>query len=96
MYGTNSKTSRCPVWNRRRPFPAEPPSKRGADMKNHRRQMRGITLNSLKDELYSLNMRMLLAMQAHDGEELERLKKESEEVREKIGRLCSGSLLPRP
>lgn len=27
---------------------------------------RGMTLNSLKDRLYSLNMRMRLAMQNHD------------------------------
>lgn len=30
-------------------------------MERHRRQMRGVTLNALKDDLYSLNRRMLLA-----------------------------------
>lgn len=29
---------------------------------------RGVTLNTLKDELYSLNMRLLLAMQHHNKE----------------------------
>ena len=29
---------------------------------------RGVTLNTLKDELYSLNMRLLLAMQHHNEE----------------------------
>ena len=29
---------------------------------------RGVTLNDLKEELYSLNMRLLLAIQNHDGE----------------------------
>lgn len=29
---------------------------------------RGVTLNSLKDEMYSLNMRMRLAMQHHNEE----------------------------
>lgn len=50
---------------------------------------RGITLNSLKEELYSLNMRMRLAMQNHNEEEQEALRKEIAEVQEEID--CMGS-----
>lgn len=50
---------------------------------------RGITLNSLKEQLYSLNMRMRLAMQNHNEEEQEVLKKEMAEIQEEID--CMGS-----
>ena len=45
---------------------------------------RGITLNSLKEELYSLNMRMLLAIQNHNEEMQKELKKEMARVQEEI------------
>ena len=43
---------------------------------------RGITLNSLKEELYSLNMRMLLAIQNHNEEMQKELKNEMAWVKE--------------
>ena len=45
---------------------------------------RGITLNSLKEELYSLNMRMLLAIQNQNEEMQKELKKEMARVQEEI------------
>lgn len=51
---------------------------------------RGITLNSLKERLYSLNMRMRLAMQNHNEEEQEALRKEMAEVQEEIMGLGGG------
>lgn len=48
---------------------------------------RGVTLNILKDELHSLNRRMLLAVQIRDEEEQTAIQREIEEVQEKIGRL---------
>lgn len=59
-------------------------------MERHRRQMRGVTLNALKDDLYSLNRRMLLAMQNHDKVEQEKIREEMEVVQEKIGLLGFG------
>ena len=52
---------------------------------------RGITLNSLKDQLHSLNMRMLLAMQNHNEETQEELKKQMADVQKDIDRMILGS-----
>ena len=49
---------------------------------------RGTTLNSLKDQLYSLNMRLLLAMQNHNEEAQEEIKKQMAAVQEEIDRMC--------
>ena len=49
---------------------------------------RGTTLNSLKNQLYSLNMRLLLAMQNHDTEAQEDLKKQMAAVQKEIDRMC--------
>lgn len=48
---------------------------------------RGVTLNVLKDELHSLNRRMLLAMQTHDEAEQARITREIAAVQEKISDL---------
>ncbi|MCI8453118.1 MAG: hypothetical protein HFE84_00665 [Lachnospiraceae bacterium] len=45
---------------------------------------RGVTLNTLKEQLYSLNMRMLLAMQTHDREAQEEIKGLIAEVQAEI------------
>lgn len=45
---------------------------------------RGVTLNSLKDELHSLNMRLLLAIQNHNEEAQEEIKKQMTEVQKEI------------
>ncbi len=45
---------------------------------------RGITLNSLKEELYSLNMRLRLAMQNHDELEQEELKRQMVKLQKDI------------
>lgn len=50
-------------------------------------QGRGITLNALKDELHSLNRRMLLAMQNHDEAEQARITREIAAVQKKISAL---------
>ncbi len=51
----------------------------------------GTTLNNLKDQLYSLNMRMLLAIQNHDEETQKRIKKQMTEVQAEIDSMCSGA-----
>ena len=51
---------------------------------------RGITLNGLKDELYSLNMRMLLAMQHHNEEAQEEIKAQIAAVQEAIDQMGPG------
>ena len=51
---------------------------------------RGTTLNVLKDQLYSLNMRMLLAMQSHNEEAQEEIKKQMAGVQQEIDRMCLG------
>lgn len=56
-------------------------------MKKDKFQGRGITLNVLKDELHSLNRRMLLAMQTHDKAEQARITREIAAVQEKISNL---------
>ena len=48
---------------------------------------RGTTLNILKDQLYSLNMRMLLAMQNHDEDAQEDIRRQMAEVQEEIDRM---------
>lgn len=56
-------------------------------MEKDKFQGRGITLNVLKDELHSLNRRMLLAMQTHDEAEQARITREIAAVQEKISNL---------
>ena len=56
-------------------------------MEGDKLQGRGITLNVLKDELHSLNRRMLLAMQTHDEAEQARITKAIAAVQEKISDL---------
>lgn len=51
---------------------------------------RGITLNDLKDQLGSLNMRMLLAMQNHDEDAQKELEKQMEAVRAETDLLMTG------
>jgi len=51
---------------------------------------RGVTLNGLKDQLYSLNMRMLLAMQNHNEEIQEEVKRQIAEVQAEIDCMNSG------
>lgn len=51
---------------------------------------RGVTLNSLKDQLYSLNMRMLLAMQNHDEEAQKDITEEMAKVQSEIDHMCLG------
>lgn len=53
-------------------------------MEKDKLQGRGITLNVLKDELHSLNRRMLLALQTHDEAEQARINGEISAVQEKI------------
>lgn len=52
---------------------------------------RGITLNSLRDELCSLNMRIMLAMQNHDETMQEELEKQLVSVQTEISRMCLGT-----
>ena len=52
---------------------------------------RGTTLNSLKDQLYSLNMRMLLAMQNHDEDAQKDITEQMAAVRAEIDQMCLGS-----
>lgn len=49
---------------------------------------RGITLNDLRDQQYSLNMQMLLAIQVHDDAARKRLEKQLAELQEQIDCLC--------
>lgn len=51
---------------------------------------RAVTLNSLKDELYSLNMRLLLAIQHHNEEAQEDIRKQMEAVQAEIDQMCLG------
>ncbi len=51
---------------------------------------RGVTLNSLRDQLYSLNMRLLLAMQQHNEKSESEIRHQMAEVQEKIDRMSSG------
>ena len=56
-------------------------------MERDKFQGRGITLNVLKDEPYSLNRRMLPAMQTHDEAEQARITREIAAVQDKISDL---------
>lgn len=50
---------------------------------------RGTTLNNLKGARYSLNMRLLFAMQIHDAEIQAALAEEIREIDEEIARMTS-------
>lgn len=52
---------------------------------------RGETLNSLKEQLHSLNMRLLLAMQDHNEEAQEQIRGQMAEVQAAIDRMCAGN-----
>jgi len=52
---------------------------------------RGVTLNTLKDQLYSLNMQMLLAMQNHNEEMQEEIRKQMAVVQDEINCMSLGS-----
>lgn len=56
----------------------------GKDTINASPVRRGVTLNSLKDELYSLHMRLLLAVQNHDTEAQRDLESQIVEVQKQI------------
>lgn len=56
-------------------------------MEKDKFQGRGIALNVLKDELHSLNRRMLLALQNHDAAEQARITREIAAVQQKISDL---------
>ena len=51
---------------------------------------RGVTLNTLKAELYSLNMRLLLAMQHHNEEEQKDIQAQMTVVQTEIDQMCLG------
>lgn len=51
---------------------------------------RGVTLNTLKDELYSLNMRLLLAMQHHNEEAQKDIQAQMMVVQAEIDQMCLG------
>lgn len=48
------------------------------------------TLNALKEQLYSLNMRMLLAIQNHDEDTQEDIQRQMAELQMKIDQMCLG------
>ncbi len=50
----------------------------------------GMTLNSLKDRLYSLNMRMRLAMQNHDEQAQADIQEQIAAVQREIDQMCLG------
>lgn len=49
-----------------------------------------VTLSSLKEQLYTLNMRMLLAIQSRDEEAQEEIRRQIDELRTKIKHLSLG------
>jgi len=49
----------------------------------------GVTLNDLRDQQYSLNMQMLLAIQTHDSAAQKRLKGQLAELQERIDQLIT-------
>ena len=51
---------------------------------------RGVTLNTLKDELYSLNMRLLLAMQHHNEAAQKNIQAQMTVVQAEIDQMCLG------
>lgn len=58
-------------------------------MEKNKSQARGTTLNALREELYSLNRRMLLAIQNRDEGEQARIAGEIAVIQENIRRLGS-------
>lgn len=56
---------------------------------------RGVTLHYLKDQLYSLNMRLLLAIQHHNEEIQEDIKKQMAEIQSEIDQMCLRDRHPR-
>ena len=48
------------------------------------------TLNSLKEQMYSLNMRMLLAMQNHDEDTQEDIQQQMKALQMEIDQMCLG------
>lgn len=64
-------------------------------MEKNKLQGRNVTLNALKDELHSLNRRMLLAIQTHDQTEQMRITREIAAVQEKISNLSFRDPFPR-
>ena len=56
----------------------------------YRTANRAVTLKDLKEQLYSLNMRLLLAMQNHDGEAQADIQKQIEKTREEMERMGAG------
>lgn len=51
---------------------------------------RHVTLNSLKDEQHSLNMRLLLAIQHHNDEAQQDIQAQLTAVQAEIDRMCFG------
>jgi len=47
----------------------------------------GVTLNDLRDQQYSLHMRLLLAIQVHDGAAQKRLEEQLAEIQQRIDRI---------
>ena len=58
-------------------------------MEQNLTEPRGVTLNALRDERHSLNMRLLLAVQTRDLAVQETLRRELEENAAQIQRLLS-------
>ena len=56
----------------------------------YRTANRAVTLKDLKEQLYSLNMRLLLAMQNHDEKAQKDLREQLAEVQKEMDRMCSG------
>ena len=52
---------------------------------------RRVTLNSLKENQFALNMRMIYAIQLHDKAEQAEIKRQLEEVQEEIRQLFLGT-----
>lgn len=49
-----------------------------------------ITLSGLKEQLYTLNMQMLLAIQCHDAKTQEEIRKKMDELQKQMDRLSTG------
>ena len=65
------------------------PVRKETGMEKNKSQARGTTLNALREELYSLNRRMLLAIQNRDEGEQARIAGEIAVIQENIRRLGS-------
>lgn len=58
---------------------------------HHSQPTRGwVTLNSLKEELYALNMRLLLAMQHHDEQAQQDIRAQMAALQAEIEQMCLG------